>query len=185
MNARVIYWRPNGGRRYPQIGTAGGISLIPIHSVHEAATAERAAIVDVSEAMVAVLNATNLGQAFTVERTYLTVQDIRNVDGLKITIVPSLLAVEAWDIKPSETFDWQVSVWIRKRVKPTPEEVDPLMLLSQNIIRLFATKQLGHMRRGTRSRCIRVEDQPNYDPDRIDRTGIYTSSIVFTFRTIL
>jgi hypothetical protein len=149
------------------MGTAAG----PAHD-------DRAFIVIISDAVVDVLNAATLSLPFEVERAYDVTRNLRST-GVKIAVLPETLAVSAPDLMPRKYFDWQVAIWVQQVATTDVADIDPLMLLVQEIIILFAFKPLPGV---LYARCIGVENNPPLNHEHLHTKGMFTSGALLTFR---
>ena len=136
------------------------------------------AVVDISDAVVASLAAASLPLPITAVRAYQLRREIR-FDGVRVLVIPDLLALNARDMKPSLYLDWRIAVWVQAVCSGAVEEVDPLMELLEEIAVLFAFKILpGHV-----ARCVAAESVPPIDTSTLDAKGLFLSGLYLTFRS--
>jgi len=140
-----------------------------------------AVLIDIPDAVVAVLNGATLSQIFTAERTYLSILDLNTLDGLQVFVSPSMLTISRFDLAPRQAFLPQVQIGIRQRVSLAPADVDPLIILTQEIIELFRPVLLL----GTRAKLQSIENTPAYDPMALDEKHVFLTTILLTFQVTL
>jgi hypothetical protein len=136
--------------------------------------------VAIADAIVGLLNGASLSPAFTAARGYVLVGDLSTAAGLRVTVIPATLAVEAIDLKPRRAFDWEIAIAVQQRLPSArPENVDPLMLLVQRIIDLFVPGEYiaDHLARLMGLTCV-----PVFDPERLDTQGMFTSIVTVVAR---
>lgn len=134
--------------------------------------------INIADAMVVVLNGATLSQSFTAERRWLVVLELPTVAGLKVTVIPAMVAIKAFDLR-RRAFDWSIAIAVQKRVSsPDPADVDPLVLLVQEIIDLF---QPGAYFADKKANVQSIEATPLYSPDKLDTQGLFESLITVTF----
>lgn len=144
-----------------------------------------AVVVEVADAVAAALNAATLSQPFTAERTYLLTRELPEAAGLKVTVVPAGYALTAIDLTPRFAFDAVVEVWVQQRAAPANGEVDPLVLLAEEVAGVFGVPRLPGY---PRARCTGVavlarDGRPlAADRDALEELRTFTSVVSLTFR---
>lgn len=134
----------------------------------------------ISDAVVAALNGATLSQSFTASRGYVIVLELPMLAGLKVTVIPAMVAVAAFDLSPRRSFDWSIGIAVQKRLpSPAVEFVDPLMTLSQEIVDLFRP---GAYLGDKATKVHGVEVMPACDPNKLDTQGLFESIITLTVR---
>lgn len=138
-----------------------------------------AELVAVADAVVEALNDATLSQDLAAERAYVPVHTLKELAaGLKVTVVPAALTASPLS-RRDDDFDYLVDVGIQRKLDGVgPDDVDPLMLLAQEIVDLFRNKPLGE----TGARCMRVANAPVFDPASLDERRVFVSVISLTFR---
>lgn len=137
-----------------------------------------AVVVEIAEAVTAVLNAATLSQTFTAERAYVPVHELTDLVDLAVTVVPTSIGVTPLT-RHSDDHEYTVDIGVQKRCAPDPTDADPLMLLVQEIIDLFRGKTLTGY---TAAKCLNVANDPIYVPAHLDDERVFTSVVTLTFR---
>jgi hypothetical protein len=158
--------------RFPKLATNEAATSHPVDDEAEPI------IAGVSDAVVAVLGSATLSIPFQIEGDYDRTVNSRFA-GIMVTVLPETLAITSPELMLRKYYDWRVAVRIMSNVGTTNEEIDPLMLLQQQIMLLFAFKPLKY----TRARCIAAEVDLPVDRQHLVRNGLFMSEILFTFRT--
>ena len=140
-----------------------------------------AVVIDIADAVAARLNGATLSQVFTAERTYLSILDLNTLDGLQVFVSPAMLTVSRFDLGSRQAFLPQIQIGIRKRVSLDPADVDPLIILTQEIIELFRPVLLP----GTFARLQSIENTPAYDPMALDEKHVFLTTILLTFQATI
>lgn len=141
-----------------------------------------ATVITISDEIVETLNDATLSQSFAATRAYAPIfckQDEEGEDELatlRVTVVPSLLTVAARDLAPRDGFEWEIAVWVQKRVENTTAAIDPLMNLMEEIIDLFRV-----WRTRPNTRLIGIEASP-VSPEWVDTQRAFASAITLTVR---
>ncbi len=136
-------------------------------------------VINIADAMVVVLNGATLSQTFSAERVWLIVQELPTLAGLKVTVIPAMVAIRAFDLKPRRAFDWSIAIAVQKRLASSAKEyVDPMILLVQEIIDLFVP---GAYFANKTANVQSLEAMPLYNPDKLDTQGLFESLITVTF----
>lgn len=147
-----------------------------------------AAIVDIADAVVAVLNGASLSQSFTAVRYYVPVHDLRDLVDLTVSVVPASLTSAILTRSNLASTDYVIHIGIQKVIGQGPmtnaqalAAVDPLMQLVQEISDLFNGKPLvGY----TAADCMSVENDPIYAPQHMDQQRVFTSVLALTFNMV-
>lgn len=138
----------------------------------------------IGDAVVAALAGASLGISFTATRAYVVTRDLRELtalSGVQVTVLPASLVVTTMDTARRLAQDWGISIVVQSRVAADPASVDPLMTLVEAIARLFAAQTLGTAHPPF-ARCTGVENQPAYDEALLAEQGVFSSSLLLTFR---
>ena len=140
-----------------------------------------AIIIDIADAVVARLNGASLSQVFVAERTYLSILNLETLNGLQVFVSPAMLTVSRFDLATRQAFLPQIQIGIRQRVTLATEDVDPLVVLTQEIIELFRPVLLP----GTFAKCQGIENTPIYDPMFLDEKHVFLTTILLTYQVTL
>ena len=137
-----------------------------------------AVLIDVADAVVADLNAATLSQPVTAARTYLPQFDLKEMTTLHVTVVPKAEGI-AVASRASTQHDYSVDVGVQKKLAAgNNAEIDPLMLLAQEIADYFRFRPLV----GRPERWVRTEVKAPYSPEHLDQLRQFTSVVTLTFR---
>jgi hypothetical protein len=145
-----------------------------------------AVIIEIADAVVAVMNAAMLSQPLTAQRHYLPEFDLPDMDTLHVSVVPAELDEEIAD-RSCDLAEYKIHVAVQKRVSQQNPPgldtlaIDGLMRLVQEIDDLFRHKALPGYEQ---ARWCKTENKPIYDPKHLKEHGQFTSLLVFTFRVI-
>lgn len=131
----------------------------------------------IAEAMIATLEAASLSLPFTAVRAYTLPADLAELEELRLTVITGGLEVGGWDVKPRSSFTWTMDLWISQRVDNTPEEIDPLIALLEELSLLFHAQPLA----GTEYRCVGlVAEAPA--ADKLDSQGLFLARVSPSFQ---
>lgn len=141
-------------------------------------------IIQIADAVVAVLNGATLSQPFTAVRHYLPEFDLKEMADLHVSVVAAELDEEMAD-RSRDRAEYKIHVAVQKRVaKQDPPgldtaAIDGLMRLVEEIDDLFRHKPLmGY----EKAHWTKTENKPIYDPKHLKEHGQFTSLLAFTFR---
>jgi len=140
-----------------------------------------AVILEIVDAVAAALATATLSQSFVVERAYVPVHRRDDLDGLLLTVVPASIATTLVDRTPRHEHEYRVDIGIQQAVDPTNTNVDPLMLLAQEVMDLFRGRPLvGYEAAG----CTGAANNPIYVPQHLDEERVFTSVVSLTFAVV-
>jgi hypothetical protein len=144
-----------------------------------------AVIVEIAEAVLAVLSGANLSQAFTAKRAYAPVAAQEAMDTLEVTVIPfeeSMTPLSRRD----DNFDYVVRIGIQRRIGKglmTNDAIntacDSLLLLAEEIKDLFRSKTLEGY---TTASSVDTATLALFIPEHTDQHRVFTSIIALTFR---
>jgi hypothetical protein len=151
-----------------------------------------AAVVTIAEAVKDRLNAppAPLSQSFTAIRAYVPTFGKQDSDAdefaeLRVTVVAAELTMATLS-RRDDDFDYVVDVAIQKRIDREAiedadfnAEVDPLMLLAEEVMDLFRGKRLTGYETAL---CVAAANRPIFAPEHLDEQRLFTSLIRLTFR---
>lgn len=154
----------------------------------------RAVIVDIADAMIAILNDASeseaLSQSFTASRYYVPIKDIKDLAVLWVSVVPTEINNEFFIISRGirRNFEYTVDIGIQKVIgkgRMTADQIneacDPLMLLSEEITDLFNSPSLEGYEA---AKATKVENRPIYSPHHVDEYRVFTSVVSVTFAVV-
>ncbi len=145
-----------------------------------------AVVIDIADAVTAMLNAAELSQPFTAVRHYLPEFDLKEMDQLHVSVVPAELDEEMSD-RSRDRAEYKIHVAVQKRVvRQSPPgldnaAIDGLMTLVQEIDDLLRHKPLPGY---PQAHWIKTENKPIYDPKHLKEHGQFTSLLAFTYRMV-
>ena len=145
-----------------------------------------AVIVDIANAVVAVLNGAHLSQPLAAVRHYLPEFDLKEMGELHVSVVPAELDEEMAD-RSRDQAEYKIHVAVQKRVTTQDPPgldnaaIDGLMRLVEEIDDLFRHKPLAGFEQ---AHWAKTENKPIYDPKHLKEHGQFTSLLALTFRTV-
>lgn len=164
---------------------------ILLRQLGKGASARRAVIIEIADAMVAVLNAAvesqALSQTFAATRYYVPRKDLKDFKAIHVSVVPVTIENELFILSRSvrRQYEYTVDVGIQRVVisgKATNQEfnaeADPLMLLAEEISDLFNTPSLEGYEQ---AKATKITNQPIYDPRHIDEMRLLTTVVSVTY----
>ncbi len=144
--------------------------------------------VEIADALVALIGGATSYQDVTVERQWVETQrleDIQEDDPVKIIVVPRVLNVAAFDLKPRNAYEWDIGVWIDKKVLQTNESCDPMADLLEQVVTLIASnRQLEIPSDPFRAQCVKISPDPAYDTSQLLDIKVFRSVFLATYRVI-
>lgn len=135
------------------------------------------ALIEIADAVVAELNAAAFSQPFTAQRVYVPNFSAQELTTLKVVIVPR--GEEGSIANRSATqHEYTVDIGILKKVaQPTPDQIDPLMLLAQEIGDYFRFRTLS----GRTERWLKTEVRTPYSPEHVEQQRQFLAVLSLTF----
>lgn len=140
-----------------------------------------AVLTDVADAVVTALNDASLSQSFTATRAYAPPKSIKDVKELVVLVVPGSVERElaARSLK-SELY--RIDVAVLKQIDPDDNTtLDPLTHLVEEIGDLLITERPADY---TSAVCIRVSNDPVWDPDHLRSLRVFTSVVQAFYRVM-
>lgn len=141
-----------------------------------------ATVVEIADAVVDALNAASLTLAFTAVRSYLPVYQVKDLDELKVAVVPNGFLMQLASRRGVDQFDFTVDVAIHRRIEATTLAIDPYMSLAEDVVDLFRGKPLT-LASGLVVHCIDAASAPMFDPALLDQQRLFAAAVSLTFRT--
>lgn len=141
-------------------------------------------IIEISDAVVAKLNAGPFSIPFQAERHYKPTFDLVEMKDLRVTVVPRGVELSGASRSTAQT-DVQIDIGIQRKLPADAAndaaEIDALMRLVEEIADFFRTHRL--------SACpnvswVRTENRPIYSPEHIEQLRQFTSVLTLTFRAL-
>jgi len=140
-----------------------------------------AVIADIADAVAAEINAGSFSQALTAERVYLPVFDLKEMQDLRVTVVPkSVLTLPGG--RANNQHDYAIDVAVQKKLQTADNaEIDDLMTLVDEIADHLRFKRLSSYPNAI---WLKTENQPVYAPEHLHELRQFTSILTFTFRLV-
>jgi H2-forming N5,N10-methylenetetrahydromethanopterin dehydrogenase-like enzyme len=136
----------------------------------------------VAASIAAAVKAELAGQTFsppiTCERKYAPHWDLRDIDGVQVTVVPrgNELASES---RAQLSNQVSVDVAVQKKVSAaTPAELDPLMNLVQDVTDFLTRRPLAGFALAS---WLRITNTPIYAPEHLADKRLFTSVLTVTY----
>jgi hypothetical protein len=140
-----------------------------------------ATIIDLADAVVAMLNAATLEMSFTAVRAYVPTYEQADLETLRVTVIPMEVPEISMRSRLYYTFDYRIDVAIQQRVNPIDNPtIDPYLLLAEQVTDLFRGEDV-YFGAGGRARCVAVGIDPLYDPSHLDELRTFTSAVQLRF----
>ena len=135
------------------------------------------ALIDIADAVVAELNTAVFSLPFTAERVYVPSLSAQELGTLKVVVVPR--SEEGTIANRNATqHEYTVDVGILTKVaQPTPVQIDPLMLLAQEIGDYFRFRTLA----GRTERWLKTEVRTPYSPEHVEQQRQFLAVLSVTF----
>jgi hypothetical protein len=138
-------------------------------------------IIDIAEAVKESLNAATLSQAFTAERHYQPLFELKDMKNLHVTVVPSGVASVTLG-RGRAQHDFRIDVAVQKKFgKGDGAELDPLMSVVDEIAGHFRSKRLDG---DANAIWVKPENEPVFAQEHMDEFRQFTSVLTFTFRVM-
>lgn len=139
-------------------------------------------VVEITEAVVASLNATMFSLPFTAVRSYLPQYKLAEMQTLRVTVVPRSAVLSSVDRSRSQT-DLAVDIAIQKKYAlGTNPELDLLTSLVEEILEHTRThRQLEGL---PQVHWVKSEFTALYAPDHMEKFRQFTSVLTVTYRVV-
>lgn len=145
-----------------------------------------AAVVEIAEAVVDALNGATLSQAFTAVLDYTGVRELSCVAELEVVVAAAALSLERLSRRDHD-FTYTVHVAVLKKIASGPmsrqqlaEACAPMMLLVQEILDLIRGPSGDGLVED--AAFDSAENAPIYDPDALDKWGVFASMVALNFK---
>jgi len=133
----------------------------------------------IAEAVKARLNDVPFSIPFTAERKYLPIYELPDMATLRVTVVPKGIVTTGISREASQN-EYAIDVAVQKKVAAeTPEEIDPLVSLVEEIADRFQFRRLGDYPTAAWSK---TENVPVYAVEHLEEFRQFTSVLTFTFK---
>lgn len=136
-------------------------------------------VIEVADALTRSMNDREFSIPFTAERLLLPEFELGDMDTLHVTVVPKSIKMTSLGRGQMQR-DVEIDVAVQMRYREaTPEEIDPLMELVDEIAEAYPGRRLETMPLAS---CLRVENDPIYAPEHMQEYRQFTSLLTFVFR---
>lgn len=138
-----------------------------------------ATLIDIANAVTNALNHAGLQPHFVAEMNLLPEFELKELRTLRVTVVP-----RAFKTAPQnrESSGREVTIDIGVQQKTADKEkLAELLQLVENIIDVFDRKRLTDYPKAI---CVKVENDPVYDPEHLREFRQFTSVITLTFKVM-
>lgn len=140
-----------------------------------------AVITDIAEAVKDALNGETFSQAFTAERHYQPLFELKDMKTLHVTVVPKGVTVVS-GARGKNQHDYEIDVAVQKKLDAGDNtETDPLMTLVDEIADFFRFKRLEGY---PLAAWIKTENAPVYAREHLEQMRQFTSVLTLTFRVL-
>ena len=141
-----------------------------------------ARIADIAGAVVTALNGHTFSQTFTAARAYLPVFDLKDMEDLRVTVVPRGVEMSTAG-RGLAASDVQIDVAVQKKLSADTggdnAEIDALMGLVQEIAEFI--RSTGRFGDGS---WVRTENVPIYSPEHLGELRQFTSVLTLTLKVM-
>lgn len=138
-------------------------------------------VVDIADAVVTELNAQTFSIAFTAQRSYVPVYDLREMSELKVTVIPRSVATNLASREASNDL-YAVMIGVQKKLEPEElDDVDALVTLVEEISAFLTRRTLSEM---PDVQWIGSEIDPLFVGELMDKLRQFTSVLTATYRLI-
>ena len=139
-----------------------------------------AAVIEIANAVVAELNRnTELKPEFTAEMNLLPEFELKDMKTLRVTVVPKSLKVVGQNREASGK-EIEIDIGVQQRTAE-PDRLAELLQLVEDIITVFDRKRLTEY---PAALCVKVANDPIYDPEHLRQMRQFTSVITLTFKVL-
>lgn len=132
-------------------------------------------IVTIADAVVTELNATHFSKTFTAARLYLPQFNLADMTTLHVSVVPKGVAYGEYS-RASMLGQYQIDVAIQQKTTGADTEADALLALVDEI-----TGHFVNLRLDCGAACVKIENDPIYDPEHMRENNLFTSLLTLTF----
>lgn len=138
-----------------------------------------AKIISVAEAVKDELNGGEFSQAFTSQRHYQPVFDLKDMKDLHVSVVPKDIEMQL-ATRSSSQHDCRIDVAIQKKLQTTDlAEIDELMGLVEEVVSFLARRKLASI---PNALWIKTANEPIYAAEHMEQFRQFTSIVTLTYR---
>ncbi len=138
-----------------------------------------ATIIDIANAVTADVNRGSFDIEFTAAMMLVPHFELKDMKTLKVTVVPKAVKSENLT-RDSSKREIQIDIGVQQKTADS-DRIAVLMKLVEDIIVVFERKRLTDYARAV---CIKVENDPVYDPEHMQSMRQFTSVITLTFKVM-
>ena len=139
-----------------------------------------AAVIEIANAVVAELNRNeNFAGKFTAEMNLLPEFELKEMKTLRVTVVPKSLKITGQSREVSGR-EIEIDIGVQQRTVE-PDRLAELLQLVEDIIAVFDRQRLADY---PSSLCVKVANDPIYDPEHLRLMRQFTSVITLTFKVL-
>ena len=138
-----------------------------------------ATILQIADGVTSELNTATLSQPIAAERHFVPNYDLKELGVLRVSVVPIELLIMAYD-RVASKYSARIDVAVQKKFEQgTNQEIDPLIVLMEEIADLFRLKRLTQMQE---ARCVAVEHPVLYSAEHWTQNRLFTSLLSLSFQ---
>jgi len=138
-------------------------------------------ITDIADAVKNELNGHTFSQAFKAVRLYQPLYELADMKTLHVTVVPRAVVMEI-SSRTLVQHDYQIDVAVQKKFeKDSPVEIDPLMMLVEEIADFFRLRRLAGYPSAV---WLKTDNDPVWSPEHMEQFRQFTSVLTLTFRVL-
>ena len=138
-------------------------------------------IIDIAEAVKEELNGGTFSQAFTAQRHYQPVFELKDMKDLHVSIVPKDIEMQLATRNTSQ-HDCRIDVAVQIKVTVGDlAQLDQLMGLVEEIINFLARRKLSSV---PNTLWIKTANEPIYAAEHLEQFGQFTSIVTLTYRLL-
>jgi len=127
------------------------------------------------------LNAGTFSQAFTAQRSFLPVFELKDLKNVQVTVVPKGLVIIPGG-RAHNQHDYAIDVAVQRKLNVADNaEIDPLMTLVDEVADFFRLKRLDNYPGAI---WLKTENEPVYSQEHLDQLRQFTGLLTFTFRVV-
>jgi len=138
-------------------------------------------IIDIAEAVKEELNGGEFSQAFTAERHYQPVFELKDMKTMHVTVVPKDIEMQL-ATRNSSQHDCRVDVAVQKKLESADlAEIDGLMGLVEEIAAFLCRRKLESV---PNALWIKTANEPIYAAEHLEQFRQFTSILTLTYRLL-
>jgi hypothetical protein len=132
----------------------------------------------IADAILSELVGHTFSSTFTAARKYVPQFDLRDIDGIQISVVPRSVTIANAD-RSRTSHEVSVDVAVQRKVTNVlPSEIDPLMDLVQEVADFLTRLRLSN---ALHASWLRIANTPIYSPEHMVEKRMFTSVLTVTY----